>query len=1096
MARSKVALLGALLLTPSCLATSNSTVAEVASPAPKFMSKTEVTEQASPASKGTDNTDMTSAAMEKALTDLMLGNSQFAATPMGGSVKKIEDLLTKNMMPKIIAAHKSDQARLYQLANAIKKCGGIRDANLRKAQPTRNLYLRNSRYHRSCRSQEAVRLASKKACLNDQMAKYREKRLRCDYFAALSKRYGTQKDNIAIVKKAGSEKTEQYIRRISGTICGKHWHGSKGQISRKGGYGGGLPGSMLDKYLRAKEKCEIAKRVYQAKVRECKAKYHAYQVQRAKCNQYQSLMDSNSCKHAVLVKDTCEAYSGCYFAKRRDYRLFERTSIQMETDRKAEWRGVKRMECLIKAFSDGKVTGGEVDACKKQSHSTKHLTLKYPKIPPLKTCNIPKLFPATGEYKVREFKPLPTMAKGQQSPPCAGMDNIPTSPRPGSPKRAKCTRVALLGFYSPGALIKCENGHDVRRSLDRNSCPQGTKIFAPRTRSDWKTILASVDALRAPHWIIDVTRPARGCGGCRNSAMNSQNKRQKSWRTSDGSAWWLRSTRYNEPNGDYEPNCFLNLWGGKPRNENVVTFNDGKCNYHSRSYYCQPINVVLKPKSGSPRSCKCSKIDLAGKYSAGTLVKCEQCLAVRRSSQKNSCPNGMKIFSPASRGDWKTFLNSAGPLRAPHWIIDITRPQNGCGGCKRYPMKSSTPQQATWKTSDGSPWWLRSSVYNEPNGNYHANCFLNIRTNPTSPDTLHFDDNNCNFYSRSYYCQPKKNNMNYGGFHRRRRAPPPPKPRLKKGCFAEEQFYFGQGSKVPNLNRKPSGTRPIHEVNFGSVGRTWPGWRSANHFAGRWRTVLNVRKGGRYSFWARSDDGSNVYVDNVHIVNNDGLHGMRSRSGHRTLKPGKHTIRIEMFERGGHAGMIFKLKGPDTGNKWTTSYTYGGLTCPQTGIKPAMGVQLNYPMRGLFDAGWKVWSDKPYKFHTTRKDIQPTSGDCIMWGSKRNAGDTKLSVAAFGRRKAIENKNRVWENGVYWYTQTKKNGSGSCGFSANEKLALNSADVMSNNDPTKRLSWHLHTNFKVGGYRSGKTMGLNRDPRWRKVVMYGPCFGVKGGKPK
>jgi len=203
-----------------------------------------------------------------------------------------------------------------------------------------------------------------------------------------------------------------------------------------------------------------------------------------------------------------------------------------------------------------------------------------------------------------------------------------------------------------------------------------------------------------------------------------------------------------------------------------------------------------------------------------------------------------------------------------------------------------------------------------------------------------------------------------------------------------------------------------------------------------------------------------------------------------------------MFEKGGHAGMIFKLKGPDTGNKWTTSYTYGGLTCPQTGIKPAMGVQLNYPMRGLFDAGWKVWSDKPYKFHTTRKDIQPTSGDCIMWGSKRNAGDTKLSVAAFGRRKAIENKNRVWENGVYWYTQTKKNGSGSCGFSANEKLALNSADVMSNNDPTKRLSWHLHTNFKVGGYRSGKTMGLNRDPRWRKVVMYGPCFGVKGGKPK
>ena len=67
-----------------------------------------------------------------------------------------------------------------------------------------------------------------------------------------------------------------------------------------------------------------------------------------------------------------------------------------------------------------------------------------------------------------------------------------------------------------------------------------------------------------------------------------------------------------------------------------------------------------------------------GRVCGKTLSEC-QC----RSSQKNSCPNGMKIFSPASRGDWKTFLTSAGPLRAPHWIIDVTRPQNGCGGCKK-----------------------------------------------------------------------------------------------------------------------------------------------------------------------------------------------------------------------------------------------------------------------------------------------------------------------------------------------------------------------------------------------------------------------------
>jgi hypothetical protein len=33
----------------------------------------------------------------------------------------------------------------------------------------------------------------------------------------------------------------------------------------------------------------------------------------------------------------------------------------------------------------------------------------------------------------------------------------------------------------------------------------------------------------------------------------------------------------------------------------------------------------------------------------------------------------MKIFSPRSRADRKTFLDSAGPLRDPHWIIDVLR---------------------------------------------------------------------------------------------------------------------------------------------------------------------------------------------------------------------------------------------------------------------------------------------------------------------------------------------------------------------------------------------------------------------------------------
>jgi hypothetical protein len=269
--------------------------------------------------------------------------------------------------------------------------------------------------------------------------------------------------------------------------------------------------------------------------------------------------------------------------------------------------------------------------------------------------------------------------------------------------------------------------------------------------------------------------------------MNSRVKAQKTWTTKDGSPWWLRSKKYSEPNGDYRANCYLDLFPklhGLPRamiamwkgmhwkkDANGITFNDNKCNYHSKSYYCEKVKVSHKPAPGSPKSCKCTQLELTGKYSAGILMKCSQCLKVYKSTQKNSCPKGMKIFSPASRADWKTFVASAKPLRDPHWIIDVTRPQNGCGGCTRYPMNSKVGQQATWKTSDKSHWWLRSTRYNEPNGDYHANCFLDLWRTPANENNVQFNDGSCNYRSRSYYCQPKKGSKIPQG----PKSPTPPK---------------------------------------------------------------------------------------------------------------------------------------------------------------------------------------------------------------------------------------------------------------------------------------------------------------------------------
>merc|ERR1719265_699812 len=353
-------------------------------------------------------------------------------------------------------------------------------------------------------------------------------------------------------------------------------------------------------------------------------------------------------------------------------------------------------------------------------------------------------------------------------------------PKPGSPNGCTCKKVEIASgqTYSAGAgfLAKCTNCLRVYKSNDKNSCPVGTKSFSPSSRSDWRAFLRSSKALRAPYWIIDITRPQNGCGGCTRHTMTSDTPAQSTWKTADSSPWWLRSSRYNEPNGDYNANCYLDLWQ-TPANENSITWNDWRCKYYSKSYYCQGVkpritkptttkppwgdDISTTPKDGSPASCKCKKLILKGTYSAGGIVRCENCLETKKTTDKDSCPEGTKIFSPASRKDWQTFLdscNSAGinpSLRAPHWIIDVTRPQNGCGGCTRHPMNSDNAQQKTWRTSDGTPWWFRNSRYNEPNGDYTANCYLDLWHKPANADSITWNDGRCNYRSKSYYCQKK-----------------------------------------------------------------------------------------------------------------------------------------------------------------------------------------------------------------------------------------------------------------------------------------------------------------------------------------------------
>jgi hypothetical protein len=293
----------------------------------------------------------------------------------------------------------------------------------------------------------------------------------------------------------------------------------------------------------------------------------------------------------------------------------------------------------------------------------------------------------------------------------------------------------------------------------------------------------------------------------------------------------------------------------------------------------------------------------------------------------------MKIFSPRSRNDWKTFLISAQPLRAPNWIIDITRPQNGCGGCKKYPMNSKQPNQATWRTSDGSSWWLRSTRYSEPNGDYHANCFMALRSNPSSEDTIGFNDLKCNVRSRSYYCQPKHVPKKKKVI--KPRAPVQrlvPYSKLQRG-LKEEVFYFKQGVVLPDLQKHiPSMFRSVAKIQYPKTVGTWKGLSQKDNFAVRWSGFILISKlesnnfgiiskGGQYKFGIQSDDGVRLHINNKVIINSP-----KKRKGYSNWifktgkvqfdKIGQHSLKLEYFEKQGASGVMLKYSGADTGGRW------------------------------------------------------------------------------------------------------------------------------------------------------------------------------------
>ncbi len=117
-------------------------------------------------------------------------------------------------------------------------------------------------------------------------------------------------------------------------------------------------------------------------------------------------------------------------------------------------------------------------------------------------------------------------------------------------------------------------------------------------------------------------------------------------------------------------------------------------------------------------------------------------------------------------------------------------------------------------------------------------------------------------------------------------------------------------SSLPNFSAlTPYASERLADVNIPSTEGPFAGSGRADDVGAVITGYFHAPEPDLYTFFTSSDDGSALWIGDVRIVDNDGLHGMQDRSGSIALHAGWHPIRIEFFEAGGGAGLIAGVQG-------------------------------------------------------------------------------------------------------------------------------------------------------------------------------------------
>lgn len=152
-------------------------------------------------------------------------------------------------------------------------------------------------------------------------------------------------------------------------------------------------------------------------------------------------------------------------------------------------------------------------------------------------------------------------------------------------------------------------------------------------------------------------------------------------------------------------------------------------------------------------------------------------------------------------------------------------------------------------------------------------------------------------------------------------------------CSNELDYEFydlvPSGNTVTNIPTTGAlGTGQINTFDVNTLQNSVdPG--DTDSFSIRYKGYVHIPTTNTYTFYTSSDDGSNLYIDGVKIVDNDGDHGVQERSGTVTLASGLHAIEVLFYENGGGQSLTVSVYSSDISKTALPfSYLYSDCNVP------------------------------------------------------------------------------------------------------------------------------------------------------------------------